>query len=316
MRVVRIALAVSFMLTSGATPTRAQAVHGGSVELAQLKKSRSATNKELGRARRQLRNAGCQRLFFRNRSGACRALRARVKQLERQLSRRGTRGGFGQVRSGYRTLCVRVCDGYYFSVSHISSRQRFAKDAGKCSGIYGPDEAVLFYHRFPHGDASQAVALDGRRYADQDYAFVFRERFVPRCAAKLQHGLTALRNRVFAAVPGLLDRSINKGPESETAHTTPFPIAWRSPSDDPETHANRAGEFVPRPIARAAAISETPLVRTVGDPYLFAETNAGPPATIAGYEPPVLEDFRVPQKASVLPALGVSAAGNLKPSRE
>jgi hypothetical protein len=41
--------------------------------------------------------------------------------------------------------------------------------------------------------------------------------------------------------------------------------------------------------------------RRVGDPYYIAEANPGAPSTDAGYRPPELKDFRMPQRASILP---------------
>lgn len=273
--------------------------------LLRVAENRASIQQQLAKARAQERNSGCRRLFFRNRSSACRNIRARISSLERRLSRKGASGRRQNARSGlarysrrtFRTICVRVCDGYYYSLSHTSSRRRFKRDAERCAGQYPPGEAVLFYHPFPGDDVSQARSLKGERYADQDYAFAFRKTFMPHCAAQLHQGLAALRSRVFAAVPTLLEEQSDSTADDDRATDT-VPVALERPnrSSDPETLANRTGDLVPEPLDPHLAAS----MRIIGDPYHFAEANPGPPSTVPGYVPPELKDFRVKLQASAL----------------
>lgn len=327
-----IAACAALVLLSTAPPAVAQSRHclPLQMELAELQKSSpgsargsSAARRELREARRAERRAGCRSFFSRNRSSkTCRSIRQRISQLERRVGSR--RGGFFSSRSpverrraqirralaragcatyarSYRTICVRVCDGYYFPLSNTSSRQRFTQDAQKCLAQYPPGEAELFYHPFPHGDASQAVSLSGDRYFEKPYAFAFRKTFVPYCASRLQAGLAALRERVYAAVPSILAEQFEAAVEARMAtFSVPIPIPRVDFSSDPETVANRAGDFQPRPILRQEEGIAS--IRTVGDPLYAAETKTGPPPTVAGYEPPELTDFRVPQRATILPA--------------
>jgi hypothetical protein len=184
-------------------------------------------------------------------------------------------------------------------MSHTSSRKRISQDAEKCGGQYPPGEAVLFYHPFPSDDVSRARTLDGKRYADQEYAFVFRSAFKPQCAARLHKGLAALKARVFAAVPTLLDQQPDM-PADDGIATDVVAVALARPnrSSDPETLANRTGGLVPRPINPSIADA----LRVVGDPYYFVEARPGPPPTVPGYVAPELKDFRVKQQASALDA--------------
>jgi hypothetical protein len=288
-----------------------------------------AIRRQLDRALAEERRAGC-RSFFQTRSsrGACRSIRSRISSLQRQLSGSQFGGFFGLGRSpldrrrdsirealarngcsaygggGFRTICVRLCDGYYFPLSNTSSRQRFAQDAQKCMGQYGPGEATLFYYPFPYGDASQAVSLDGQRYFDQPNAFMFQNAYVPQCAAQLHAGLAALRERVLAVAPTQLGEQFAAAAEARMGTlSVPTPIGRPDWSSDPETLANRAGNLFIQP--QIASPVEIALVgkasRSVGDPYYFAAANPGPPRTVAGYKPPELTDFRMPQRASILP---------------
>lgn len=89
----------------------------------------------------------------------------------------------GPRRGGtYRTLCVRMCDGYYWPISHSTTRSRFYKDAGACRASCG-QEAQLFYH--PTGaDQSEMVDITGRAYTRTPNAFKYRKTLVEGCKCR------------------------------------------------------------------------------------------------------------------------------------
>jgi hypothetical protein len=282
------------------------AAQSGQMEVAELKIASASIKRELAHARVQEKRA-CRKFLFFDRSGsrACRTSRARVSKLQRGVSapdRRQANALQGRSRSTFRTICVRVCDGYYYPLSHAASRKQLARYAEKCVGQYPPGEAVMFYHPFPDGDASQAVSLNGERYVDQKYAFVFRSKFVPRCAARLHEGLAALQGRVVAAVPALAEQ-LGKMADAEVADlSVPMPIARPGRSSDPETYANREGDLVPKQVSSAVTTALTKhAIRTVGDPHHPVEAKSGPPERVAGYEPPQLAELGAPQWAMVPP---------------
>src|SRR5262245_21983267 len=64
--------------------------------------------------------------------------------------------------SGYRTLCVRTCDGYYFPISNATVRKRFKIDETVCKAMYGGAEASLYAH-LNGSPAETAVSLKGKR---------------------------------------------------------------------------------------------------------------------------------------------------------
>jgi hypothetical protein len=86
--------------------------------------------------------------------------------------------------SGYRTLCVRTCDGYYFPISYSTSPARFAEDEQTCQKLCPATEAVLYSHRNPGEEVAQAVANNGRAYKDLANAFRYRREFVASCSCK------------------------------------------------------------------------------------------------------------------------------------
>ncbi len=88
-------------------------------------------------------------------------------------------------RSGgrYRTMCVRMCDGYYFPVSSKVGRNKFSRDSRTCKSRCG-EEAKLFYHSAGTGKVDSMVDLSGRRYKSLDVAFRYRKNLVKGCACR------------------------------------------------------------------------------------------------------------------------------------
>jgi hypothetical protein len=85
---------------------------------------------------------------------------------------------------GYRTLCVRTCDGYYFPISFSTSQSRFADDEQTCQKLCPATEAVLYTHRNPGEDVPQAVSSSGRLYKDLANAFRYRREYVASCSCR------------------------------------------------------------------------------------------------------------------------------------
>ena len=84
----------------------------------------------------------------------------------------------------YRTLCVRLCDGYYFPVSFSTLPSHFPQDAEACqSKCAAPTE--LYYHPNPGGSVDHAVALKSQEpYTRLKVAFRYRKEFVNGCSCK------------------------------------------------------------------------------------------------------------------------------------
>ncbi len=83
----------------------------------------------------------------------------------------------------YRTMCVRLCDGFYYPVSFSTLPSRFQQDAGACqTNCAAPAE--LFVHRNPGEDVEQMVSLDGRPYSSIANAWRYRTEFVKGCSCK------------------------------------------------------------------------------------------------------------------------------------
>jgi len=98
----------------------------------------------------------------------------------------GNQGGFGAPDGSatYRTLCVRLCDGYYYPVSFATTPSRFRDDEQACQRTCPGTEVMLFSHRNPGEEVTQAVSLDGRQYSQLPAAFKYRTEFNPSCSCR------------------------------------------------------------------------------------------------------------------------------------
>jgi len=84
----------------------------------------------------------------------------------------------------YRTVCVRLCDGFYFPVSFSTLPSHFAQDAEACSSkCAAPTE--LYYYPNPGGSVDQSVALKTQEaYTKLKFAFRYRKEYVSGCSCK------------------------------------------------------------------------------------------------------------------------------------
>ncbi|MET0407278.1 MAG: DUF2865 domain-containing protein [Hyphomicrobium sp.] len=84
----------------------------------------------------------------------------------------------------YRTLCVRLCDGFYFPVSFSTLPSHFDQDADACSS-HCAAPAELFYYPNPGGSVDQSVALKTQEpYSKLKFAFRYRKEYVNGCSCK------------------------------------------------------------------------------------------------------------------------------------
>ena len=87
---------------------------------------------------------------------------------------------------GYRTICVRSCDGYYFPISNNASQRRLTLDADLCHASCPNAETALFL--VPIGqDAEVAVSVDGHTpYPNLPNAFKYRRGVDSTCSCRRQ----------------------------------------------------------------------------------------------------------------------------------
>ena len=102
-----------------------------------------------------------------------------------QGARRWERRSVQQQDQGlYRTVCVRLCDGYYFPVSFSTLPTHFGRDNDACqSKCAAPTE--LYFHQNPGGSVDQMVSQRTQQpYTTLRTAFRYRKEFVQGCSCK------------------------------------------------------------------------------------------------------------------------------------
>ena len=137
----------------------------------------------------------------------------------------------------YRTLCVRMCDGFYFPISQATSSTNFSRDVEKCSASCGGD-ARLFYHPSSNGDTVGMLDMTGRAYGSYPIAFKYRKTLVQGCQCRPQPWTEAEleRHRAYASA---------RMPDGQ--YSTPIADAQIGPSAAPPTFYRNGFEVsVPR----------------------------------------------------------------------
>jgi hypothetical protein len=115
---------------------------------------------------------------------------------------RGPANQFGNLPfATYRTICVRLCDGYYFPVSFSTLPNHFQRDAQMCqSQCAAPAE--LYYHQNPGGAVEQALSFGSQQpYMSLRTAFRYRKEFVNGCSCKQAEYNPGLEKKAEAPVP-------------------------------------------------------------------------------------------------------------------
>ncbi len=117
-------------------------------------------------------------------------------------SRRGNPFADGHLRpygpsshgGRYRTVCVRLCDGYFFPISNASSRRDFYDDAQQCRTRCQSDTR-LYYMSPMAPDIKQARDQRGMSYRDLKTAFLYRKQLVKSCTCRPAPWTAAERQR-------------------------------------------------------------------------------------------------------------------------
>ena len=133
-------------------------------------------------------------------------------------------GGFGSSQyATFRTVCVRLCDGYYFPISFSTLPGHFQQDADSCqSKCAAPVE--LYYHPNPGGAMEQAMSLKAQEpYTRLKSAFRYRKEYVQGCSCKEAEYLPPAGTAPLPINPpaGSPDRRAETLPWEKSTTTTP-----------------------------------------------------------------------------------------------
>jgi hypothetical protein len=83
----------------------------------------------------------------------------------------------------YRSVCVRLCDGFYYPISYSTYGSRLEQDKVQCEqNCAAPAE--LYVYRNPGQEIEQAISLHGSAYMDLPVALKYRKEYVNGCSCK------------------------------------------------------------------------------------------------------------------------------------
>lgn len=90
-----------------------------------------------------------------------------------------------QPFASYRTMCVRMCDGFYFPISFSTLGSRFADDESKCKTQCAAP-AELYVYRNPGEEVEQMVSITGQPYNNLKNAWRHRKQYIKGCSCKAE----------------------------------------------------------------------------------------------------------------------------------
>lgn len=85
--------------------------------------------------------------------------------------------------ASYRTMCVRLCDGYYWPVNSGTRSSSIARDRNVCEQSC-QSEAKLYVQYSLGADAGDMRDLSGKPYRKLKTAFLYRKSYDPECKCK------------------------------------------------------------------------------------------------------------------------------------
>jgi len=183
----------------------------------------------------------------------------RIIRLQRDALADERPTSYGNV---YRTLCVRVCDGYYFPVSFATTRNSFDADRAFCEASNPDTEMRLFFHENPHQDSEDMQDLTGQLYVDLPNAFRYRREIVSQdiCPRAPQKG-------AFQQIAGTTLSEVLEENQAQFGNVygdfedqPAAPSAKPDPFSDIDTHMATVGEFsLQTPDASTDITAQKPL---------------------------------------------------------
>ena len=175
----------------------------------------------------------------------------------------------------YRSVCVRLCDGFFYPIHYSTYGSLLGQDAQQCqSNCAAPAE--LYVYRNPGQDIEQAVSLNGSAYMDLPVALRYRKEYVKGCSCKqAEYNPTEIeaankRAEVDAAQPA-------KGKAKPTA---------KAPAPPPAPQAAAPGGAGRRTAARSRGDRKQPAGPRQRPPPPAAQKPPAPPAAAAAPPPP------------------------------
>jgi hypothetical protein len=177
---------------------------------------------------------------------------------------------------GYRTVCVRTCDGYFFPISFSTSQDRFRDDEATCQRMCPAAEVQLFAHRNPGEDMNQAVSTTGQLYTQIPNAFKYKTSWDAACTCKQPGESWANAVKDDPRTQTLLEQGdivvteerakIMNAPRDAKGRPILPPAQKKGAA--PATSANAPSPAQPAPAAQADPDAPKKPIRSVGPKFL------------------------------------------------
>lgn len=176
---------------------------------------------------------------------------------------------------GFRTMCVRTCDGYYFPVSHASTSSQLPRDESICNALCPASETRLYVHRNADQETEDMVSLRGEPYTILPTAFKYRTQARnPSCSCGAANPRSA--GLALSDVERLASLTPAKPKQDEFLLSLPTPTKRPNLFADAETMADEASgltretvmRFVGQESGEMQLSSSERKVRVVGPQFL------------------------------------------------
>jgi Protein of unknown function (DUF2865) len=159
------------------------------------------------------------------RSKAAGRKKTRGKGSVKTVSRKSVRVAAPRV---FRTMCVRLCDGFYFPISFAASADEFERDEEICQSRCS-SPAKLFVYPNTQGTPDDMVDLEGRPYDMLTTARQFKVAYDPSCGCKPAPWSQEARNQHWSyAVAAARETKGRPARMEVAAAATPVPDDIRS----------------------------------------------------------------------------------------
>lgn len=182
---------------------------------------------------------------------------AEVRQRTRSPRTEEAPASIGVYRIGNaRTVCVRLCDGFYFPINSQSHWSNFADELAMCVGRCPGADVSLYAHDRDAPVESMRSAMTGERYISLPTAFLYREQRVPNCGCEPQSpATTASADEALAFVESGEGKTAEAAAEEAAAETrlsAVFDETGKPLHETLEELRQRRGEPEAAPAATAA----------------------------------------------------------------
>lgn len=177
----------------------------------------------------------------------------------------------------YRTVCVRLCDGFFFPISPSTEASRLEVDAAKCESSCSSG-ARLFVTRNPDDSIDDMSDLKGQPYSKLKTAGLYRKTYDEACKCRPHAWEEASlnRHRIYA-----LDAQLKKGNKTVLAELDQRRAKARQLANEQKAEGARTAVLQ----ARAAAAEKR---RETAATKATAATAQTAPAKDGGAAPPAL----------------------------